>query len=282
MAERHHWRERVEAFDREMDREERRELQKERRAGFDATREANTIIAMRSAGRSTKRTHQIAASKGAFVLARSVGAGKKVGADASRAGVALVRAIDKLVNRAIDEMLMGDKLVTSATEARSLLAGDEQADSRAEDIQRVIMLAVPLLSAVARATRLVRLPWVFVGSTVISVGIAVRTGVREIQVLSSLVAHRFEQATGAPADPALVKKVALDLYLHPKRKLDPADDRLHLVRLTRKWILGGMFGRKSAKRADRALAAAERLDSAEIAASWDTVRRGADERPSGI
>ena len=73
-------------------------------------------------------------------------------------------------------------------------------------------------------------------------------------------------------DPALVKKVAVDLYLHPKRKLRPADDKLHVVRLTRKWLLGGIFGRKTEKRAKRALAAAERLDAALLAASWKAVR----------
>jgi hypothetical protein len=102
---------------------------------------------------------------------------------------------------------------------------------------------------------------------------AVRTGVREIQVLSSLVAHRLEQATGAPADPELVKKVAIDLYLHPKRKLQVSDDKLHVVRLTRKWVLGGVIGRKTEKRASRALAAAERLDPATLAENWDTGRR---------
>jgi hypothetical protein len=234
---------------------------------------------MRPAKRSGERTQKTAASKEAFVLARSVGAGKKAGADASRAGAALVRAIGRLVNRAIDEIVLGDKRVTSAAEGSRLLAGDEQTESLAEGIQRVIVLAVPVLRVLARGGRFVKLPWVIVGSSTISVGVAVRTGVREIQVLSSLVAHRLEQATGAPADPALVKKVALDLYLHPRRKLRPTDDKLHLVRLTRRWVLGGIFGRKTAKRANRALAAAERLDSAALAASWDSVRRRADERP---
>jgi hypothetical protein len=99
----------------------------------------------------------------------------------------------------------------------------------------------------------VKVPWVIVGSTAVAVGVAVRMGVREIQVLSSLVAQRLEQATGAPADPALVKKVAIDLYLHPKRKLILSDDKLHLVQLTRKWVLGGMLGRNTEKRADRAI-----------------------------
>jgi hypothetical protein len=194
-------------------------------------------------------------------------------ADAGKAGLALVHAIDRLVNRAIDAMLLGDKQVTSAAEGRRLLAGDEQAESVAEDIQRVVVLAFPVVRAFARGARLVKLPWVMLASTTLSVGVAVRTGVREIQVLSALVAHRLEQATGEPADPALVKKLTLDLYLHPKRKLRPTDDKLHLVRLTRKWVLGGIFGRETGKRADRALAAAERLDPAELAARWKSTCR---------
>jgi hypothetical protein len=185
------------------------------------------------------------------------------------------------VNRAVDEMLLGDERVSSAAEGKRLLARNEQTESRAEDIQRIIVLAVPVIRALARGARVVKVPWVIVGSTAVSVGVAVRTGVREIQVLSSLVAHRLEQATGAPADPALVEKVAIDLYLHPKRKLDLSDDKLHLVRLTRKWVLGGMLGRNTEKRANRALAAAEHLDAAVLAASWDTVRHHRPIEPGG-
>lgn len=206
------------------------------------------------------------------MLARSVSAGKKAGASASRAGDSLVRAVGRLVKGSVDEMLLGDKRVISAAEGSRLLARNEQTESRADDIQRIIVLAVPVIRALARGARVVKLPWVIVGSTAVSVGVAVRTGVREIQVLSSLVAHRLEQATGAPADPALVEKVAIDLYLNPKRKLHLTDDKLHLVRLTRKWVLGGMLGRNTEKRANRALAAAEGLDAASLAANWDTVR----------
>jgi hypothetical protein len=190
-----------------------------------------------------------------------------------------VRAVGRLVNRAVDEILLGDKRVSSAAEGRRLLAANEQTESRADDIQRIIVLAVPVIRALARGARVVKLPWVIVGSTAVGVGVAVRTGVREIQVLSSLVAHRLEQATGEPADPALVEKVAIDLYLHPKRELLLTDDKLRLVRLTRKWVLGGMLGRNTEKRANRALAAAERLDAARLAASWDTVRRRRATRP---
>ncbi len=91
-------------------------------------------------------------------------------------------------------------------------------------------------------------------------GIAVRTGVRELQVLAALVAYRLEATSGAPADAALVRRVAVDLYLDPKRPPDPARDRPRFVRLTRKWLLSGTFGRNTAKQADKALVAAERLD----------------------
>jgi hypothetical protein len=235
---------------------------------------------MRRADRSAESPERTDASKGALVLARSVSAGKKAGAGASRAGDSLVRAVGRLVNRAVDEMLLGDERVSSAAEGRRLLARNEQTESRADDIQRIIVLAVPVIRALARGARVVKLPWVIVGSTAVGVGVAVRTGVREIQVLSSLLARRLEQETGAPADPALVKKVAIDLYLHPKRELLLTDDKLHLVRLTRKWVLGGMFGRNTEKRANRALAAAERLDAAALAAGWDTARRGRAVEPA--
>jgi hypothetical protein len=90
-------------------------------------------------------------------------------------------------------------------------------------------------------------------------------------VLSSLVAFRIEQATGAPADPQLVKKVAVDLYLDPKRKIDLTDGRLRLVRLTRKWLLLGAFGRTTSKRAGKALEAADKLDGADLATRWDAL-----------
>ncbi|HET7555526.1 MAG TPA: hypothetical protein VFJ75_07720, partial [Gaiellaceae bacterium] len=99
----------------------------------------------------------------------------------TRAGAALVRAVVRLVDRAVDEVLLADTRVTSAAEGRRLLARDEQTESLAEDVQRVIVLAVPVLRALARGARLAKVPWVLVGSTAISVGVAVRTGVREIQ-----------------------------------------------------------------------------------------------------
>ena len=106
-----------------------------------------------------------------------------------------------------------------------------------------------------------------VASSALSVGIAVRTGIRELRVLSSLVAHRLEEATGQPPEPALVKKLAIELYLHPKRRPD-VDSGPGVVGLTRRWVLGGAFGRNTSERAAKAFEAAERLDAGDLAARW--------------
>ena len=110
-----------------------------------------------------------------------------------------------------------------------------------------------------------------IASSALSIAVTVRTGARELQVISALIAHRLEQA-GAPDDPALVKKLTIDLYLNSKRTPDLADDKLRLVRLTRKWVLTGALGRKTSKRAARALDAVEKLDIA-----WDLGTVGLDE-----
>jgi len=209
----------------------------------------------------------------AAVVGGSVRAGKRVGTDARRASAALVRAVSDLVGKAVDEVLLGDERVDSAAEARQLVNRDERAEALAGEIQRVVALAVPVLLRLGRGARLTRVPWVFVASATLSIGIAVRSGVKEIQALSSLIAHRLEQATGAPADPTLVKKLAVDLYLHPRRAPNLNNDRLRIVRLTRKWLLGGAFGRKTERRASRAFETAERIDAAALAAEWNRGER---------
>jgi hypothetical protein len=209
---------------------------------------------------------------------RAGAAAKSAGIGARNAGEALVDAVGAVVDRGIDRMLLSDERVTSAAQGRRLLAGDTDTEAFAGDIQRVVVLAVPVVRRLARGARLTRVPWVIVASSAISVGVAVSTGVRELRAIASLVAHRLEQATGERSDPALVKKVAIDLYLQPKRPLQVDDDRLRLVRLTRKWVVGGMFGRKTSKRAARALDAAERLDGAELSARWAEVQSRAGGR----
>jgi hypothetical protein len=221
----------------------------------------------------TRNARQAADQARATVVGTSLRAGKRAGTDARRASRALVRAVSDLVDKAVDQVLLGEERVGSASEARQLLKRDEQAEALAGEIQRVVILAIPVLRRVARGARLMKVPWVFVASTTLSIGIAVRSGVKEIQALSSLIAHRLEQATGTPADPALVKKLAVDLYLHPRRTPTLDNERPRIVRLTRKWLLGGAFGRNTERRASRAFEAAERIDAAELAAEWDRAER---------
>jgi hypothetical protein len=227
-----------------------------------------------------RKSISAAAAPARALRGRASSAGKSVGANARTASGALVEAVGKLADKAIDRVLLTDERVTSAAEGKRLLAGKEDTEALAGDIQRVVVLAVPVIRRLARGARLTRVPWVMVASSAVSIGIGVRTGVRELQVLASLVAHRLEQAGGAPSDPALVKKLAIDLYLHPKRTPHLADNRLRLVRLTCKWVLSGAFGRKTSKRATKALDAAERLDASALNAHWTAVHRHRDEAPS--
>jgi hypothetical protein len=192
-----------------------------------------------------------------------------------KSGSALVEAVERLVHATVARVLLSDDRVISAADGKLRLAGQTGTEELADKVQRVVVLATPFVRMAARGAKFTRLPWALVASSSVSVGIAVRTGVREIQVLSSLVAHRIEQATGAPADPRLVEKLAVDLYLNPKRKPDLTNDRLRLVRLTRKWILLGALGRSTSKRAGKALEAADTLDGSDLVARWNALQHSA-------
>lgn len=124
----------------------------------------------------------------------------------------------------------------------------------------MVVLAVPVLRTFVRGARFTRIPWVLVATTAFSVGSAVRSGVREAQVIGSLIAYRLEQATGRPAGPALVKKLTLELYLEPRKTPDASDLALPLGQLLRRWLIKGAIGRDTKKAASKALDAAERLD----------------------
>ncbi len=196
-----------------------------------------------------------------------------VGKGARASARELVEAVGALVDQAIGRMLLSDERVTSAAEASRRLSGDADTEALTDNIQRVVLLSVPVIRRVARGARFTRVPWVMVASSSVSIAVAVRTGVRELQLLASLVAHRIELAVGAPADRVLVTKLAIDLYLDPNRAPDLADDRLRLVALARTWVLRGALGRTTSKRAATAFAAAERIDVAALAGSWAATRR---------
>ena len=76
--------------------------------------------------------------------------GKGAGANARKSSDALVAAVGALADQAIDRVLLGDERVTSAAEGKRLLAGKADTEALAENIQRVVVLAVPVVRMLAR------------------------------------------------------------------------------------------------------------------------------------
>lgn len=179
---------------------------------------------------------------------------------------ALERAAGEVVHQAFERLLSSDVEVETAAQAKRLLADDEETEEITDAIQRFVAIATPVARIALRGARFTRVPWVLVASSAVSVGVTVRNGVRELQALAALLAHRFEQETGSPPDPALIRKLTLELYLRPRRAPDVSDLRLPLTRLARRWIVSGALGRNTRKKTDKALDAAERLDLAAVAA----------------
>jgi hypothetical protein len=172
----------------------------------------------------------------------------------------LVDAISSLYDHAIDRLLLTPERVISAAEGKKQLAGDEDTEALADQVQRVAVLAVPVVRTLARGARFTRVPWVLVVSTAFSITSTLRAGVREVQVIGSLIAHRIEQETGRPAAPHLVKRLALELYLAPRRTPSTTDRPLPLRRLLQRWLFKGALGRDTRRAASKALDAAEKLD----------------------
>jgi hypothetical protein len=173
---------------------------------------------------------------------------------------ALIQAADSLIDDLFEKLLASNERVTSAAEGKRLLEADDDLEQLTDRIQRFVGLATPVLRTVARGARFTRVPWVLVASTAVSAATTVRAGLHELRILASFVAYRLEQATGAPPDPRLVKKLALELYLKPRRAPDVSQLRLPLVRLVRHWLVRGALGRDTRKAAAKSLEAAERLD----------------------
>ena len=185
---------------------------------------------------------------------------------------ALARAAASLLDDLVDRLLRSDERVSSAAHGKLLIAEDDGMEDAADRVQRFVAVATPAVRVLLRGARLPRVPWVLVASTAVSLTTTVRAGVREVRVIGSLLANRLEQTTGVPADPALVKKLAVELYLAPKREPDIATLDLPLAQLARKWLLRGVFGRDTRRAAGKALDAAEQLDLDRVLAT----RRRAD------
>jgi hypothetical protein len=172
----------------------------------------------------------------------------------------LLEAVSTLYDDTVDRVLSSSDRVTSAAQGKAMLVRDERSEASVDRVQRIVVLAVPIVRRVARGARFTRAPWVLAATTSISIASTVRTGVREVQVIGSLVAHRLAEATGGPADPALVKKLTLELYLSPRTTPEFSDFSLPLRRLLTRWVFKGAFGRDTTKAASKALDAAEKLD----------------------
>ncbi len=170
--------------------------------------------------------------------------------------------------QSLEYLLASADRVGSAAEGEALLASGTGAQVASERLQRAAVVAVPVLRRAARGMGVPKTAWVLAGSTATSTGLAVRAGLREVQVVGALVAHRIEQATGQAADPALVKKLAVELYLAPARPPDLSNRRLRLDRLMRRWVTRGAVGRGTGADTTKALAAAERLDVHLHVAQW--------------
>jgi hypothetical protein len=176
------------------------------------------------------------------------------------------RAAEEVVRQAFERLLSSNIHVLSAAEAKRLLANHEDTEELTDAIQRFVAIATPVVRIALRGARFTRVPWVLVVSSAVSIGVTVRNGVRELQTIAALLAYRFEQETGAPADPALLQKLTLELYLKPRRTPDISDLGLPLARLARRWIVSGAFGRNTRGKMEKALDAAERLELASIGA----------------
>ena len=127
------------------------------------------------------------------------------------------RAAGDVVHQAFQRLLSSDVHVTTAAEGKRLLAEDDNTEQMMDASQRFVGIATPLVRIALRGARFTRIPWVLVASTSVSIGVTVRTGVRELQVLAALLAHRFKEETGAQPDAALLRKLTLELYLRPRR-----------------------------------------------------------------
>jgi hypothetical protein len=171
-------------------------------------------------------------------------------------------AAGDLVHQALGRLLSSDVHVTTAAEGKRLLAEDDDTEQMADAVQRFVGIATPVARIALRGARFTRIPWALVASTTVSIGVTVRTGVRELQVLAALLAHRFEQETGTQPDAALLQKLTLELYLRPRHTPELSDLDPPLARLARRWIVSGALGRNTRGKTDKALDAAERLDLA--------------------
>jgi hypothetical protein len=185
-----------------------------------------------------------------------------------------VGATGRLYDAAIDRVLASHYEIPDAATARRVLdePGGVDVSAVADQIQQLAVVAMPIVRRVAKANKIPGLKKVPVVLSLVTVGNvvrAIRQGVREVQVVASYLAARVAALTGAPPDPALVKRLAVQLYLHPSRPVATTGGRPDMAGLLRRWLLHGLFGRTSSAAAHRAIDAIQRLDLSSVIATLE-------------
>jgi hypothetical protein len=196
------------------------------------------------------------------------------------AGTSLAAASSSLYDKALDQVLVRPHVIGTVEEAAYRL-GTAGGDGRAltEQIQQVVLLAAPVVRRLSKAGRLPgvrRIPFVFTAATAAALASQLRSGVREVQVIGAYLATRIERTTGRPADPDLVKRATVELYLAPNRPPSLAHRRPRAGGLAMTWLLRGFFARDTALKASKALGAVDALDVQALVDDWGRQRTAID------
>jgi hypothetical protein len=178
----------------------------------------------------------------------------------------VIQSIGRLYDRAIDSVLSTPYEVRTADEALAMIEAEAggvfDGKALAEQVQTAAVLLTPVLRRLRWFERLPgvrKLPFIAGVMTAANVAVVLRRGVREVQIVSSYLAHRLREATGDAPDPSLVKAVAVQVYTEPNRR-PVAGERIRFARLLRRWLVRGVFGRDTQKRARNAVFAVAQLD----------------------
>ncbi len=183
-----------------------------------------------------------------------------------------VSALGDLYDRAVDSVLIRPHDIATADEAVALARSDFawNADAMTDQVRKVALVLLPLLrrtGVVAKAPGLRRVPGIAVATTLAAVSTQLWSGVKELQILTALIATRLRRA-GYEADPPLVKRLAIELYTHPDRQPALLSVPTSITRMVARWMVGGVFGRNTSTRARKAFVAAEHLDLDAVMANW--------------
>lgn len=183
-----------------------------------------------------------------------------------------VLALGDLYNRAVDAVLLRPHEIATAEEALELARSEFawNADALTDQVRQVALVVLPLLrrtGVVARAPGLRRVPGIAVATTFAAISTQLWSGVKELQILSALLSTRLRRA-GYEPDPPLVKRLAIELYIHPERQPTIASEATTITKVVSRWIVGGVFGRNSSKRVRKSFVAAEQLDLEAVMSQW--------------